>query len=114
MEVDVHHDRIARYKAAYQLLNGAPIAATIVYERGWYRFRNAWRETGRYRAAKLEEMIARLQWLASNHRPQIPARGMSPGTAETLQGAQGEAGQPGPKDAPNSSSPSPSTPEIPQ
>ncbi len=42
-------------------------------------------------------------WLAFVMREKWHAQGMSAGTAETLQGAQGEARQPGPKDAPTSS-----------
>ena len=60
-----HDERIARYVRAYENANGKPFLETVVYDRGWYRFKNKWRQTRACRAADLEEWIQRLQWRAS-------------------------------------------------
>jgi len=50
---------IADYLCAYRLANGKPLDGSIVYDRGWFRFRTS--PPRAYRRRQVEEMIARLR-----------------------------------------------------
>jgi hypothetical protein len=51
---------IEQYREAFRAANGIPCPYTIIFERGWFKFREGNRTAGNHRRASVVRMIATL------------------------------------------------------